>query len=188
MRKNQRTWLLVAALLSGLCLLVAGVIQSQQVGAAAASDATVRLVTQGQARTNAPIEVRLVANNVTNLAGFQAQVNYDPGLMRLTGALISDDLARGGRDVMRVGPVWRDGALGLGAVTCPVSKCSDTSGKQTQRMTTGLNGQVELGTVRFYIEKPGAYTLHLSDVQLVDPQGNVLPFSAADVTLNVVAQ
>src|SRR6185503_8201466 len=56
------------------------------------------------------ISVKLVVNNVRNLAGFQATVSVDPTQLRLTGAAVLPDLSRTGRDILDLGPVWPEEA------------------------------------------------------------------------------
>lgn len=148
---------------------------------------TVALELQGDAKAGQAITVRVVAYNMRNLAGFQSTVNFDPQSLRLTDAKLGDDLKSSGRDLMPLGPVLRDGSAVLGAATCPVANCADRRIQQARRITQGVNGNINLGEVSFYAEKPGRYTLKLDGVKLVDPQGNPLTANVADTVIDVTA-
>ena len=146
------------------------------------------MITPTAAYTGTLISVDLVASNVHNVTGYQAAVEFDATHVRLVGASIADDLKRGGRDFLQLGPVERDGAVVIGAATCPVGKCSNPDPARAVRVPRGIDGRVTLGTVRFYVTTPGQYTLSLDEVRLVDPQGHFLPASASSAVLDVVAK
>lgn len=152
----------------------------------ASQDTTVELVPAGNVTTGDVIIVKLVAHNVRNLGGFQSTVRFDPAHLHLSGATLADDLKRSGRDVLPLGPVLRDDAAVIGAVTCPAGNCADVQPQRSfVRMLTGVGGDVELGNVEFLANAPGTYNLTLDNVQLVDPQGNRLTVHAVGTTLTV---
>jgi hypothetical protein len=170
-------------------LILASVIFSQQPATASQTQsATITLNAPAHARPGTLIEVDLIAGNVHNLAGYQATVEFNQAHMRLVGASIADDIKGSGRDFLPLGPLERAGAVVLGAASCPANRCSDPRPAQAQRITRGVDGRVKLGTVRFYAAAPGQYPLTLSDVRLVDPQGQFLPVTAASIVLNVSAK
>jgi hypothetical protein len=149
------------------------------------------LVAPRSATVGELIEVKLVANNVKNLAGFQARVSVDPTQLRITGAAILPDLSRGGRDILSLGPVWpvieddidpNASWVAFGAATCPVADCSVAGDARDARLSLeGVSGRVELGLLHFLATEPGQYWVEVSNVKLVDPQGEPL-----DTTLNGV--
>lgn len=152
----------------------------------ASQETTVELVPAGNATTDDIITVKLVARNVRNLGGFQSTVRFDPAQLHVSGATLSNDLKRSGRDVLPLGPVLRDNAAVFGAVTCPAGSCADVQPQRSfMRMLTGVGGDVELGNVQFLASAPGTYNLTLENVQLVDPQGNRLTVRAINTTLTV---
>src|SRR5262245_4449991 len=155
--------------------------------ASAAQETRVVLVPPSQARTGELVTVRLLAQNAHNLAGFQATVLFDPSRLRLTGATIEPGLKASGRDMLKLGPVLRDGSAVLGAATCPVANCSGAPASPTVRLLNGVDGQVELGTISFYIVTPGRYELKLDGVQLIDPQGKRLTTAATNAALIVTS-
>ena len=152
----------------------------------ASQETTIELVAPGDAKTSDLITVKLVARNVRNLGGFQSTVRFDPSQLHLSGAVIADDLKRSGRDVLPLGPVLRDDAAVIGAVTCPAGSCADAQPQRSfLRMLTGVGGDVNLGDVSFLANAPGTYNLTLENVQIVDPQGNKLTVRAVGTTLTV---
>lgn len=186
--RGQQTWVYSGVvLLVGALMLLSTMMYEQRASASPTGTATIDLIAPAQARAGSLISVDLVASNVNNLAGYQATVQYDAAQMRLVGASIADDLKRGGRDILPLGPTEQAGAVVLGAVSCPARQCSDPRPAQAQRIPNGINGKVKIGTVRFYASAPGSYPLTLADVRLVDPQGQFLPVTATSIVLNVSA-
>jgi hypothetical protein len=175
----------VVLLVAAVCALalIATLVGTGLVGAS--GDTLLKLEQAGPARPGELITVRLVANNASDLAGFQGTVQYDSAGLRLTGASVETGLERSGRGLVALGPVMRDGAVVLGAATCPVSDCGSTPGRAVPRVETGVSGTVELGTLEFYSTAPGTYQLTLDGVKFVDPQGNTLAVRAEPLVLEV---
>lgn len=174
------------ALIAVAVLVLLGALFSGYSAVNASQETTVELVPSGNLSAGDVITVKLVAHNVRNLGGFQSTVHFDPAQLHLTGAVLADDLKRSGRDVLPLGPVLREDAAVLGAVTCPAGSCDDAQPQRSfLRRLTGVGGDIELGDVSFLANAPGAYNLTLDNVQLVDPQGNRLAVRAIGITLNV---
>ena len=161
---------------------------NQQAAASASQVATVTLEPVGSAKRGEAMVVRIVATNVRNLAGFQARVRFDSASLRLIDASAGTELAGTGRDLLALEPVEQQGAVTIGAATCPVKDCHATRPKRAQRINRGVDGRVVLGTIEFYTEQPGQYALALESVKLVDPQGNPLAFTTTDSVLDVATQ
>lgn len=188
---NARTLALGLIILGALAFLAYALFNPQTGLSAFSGPTAVSLVAPRTAMVGELIEVKLVANNVKNLAGFQASVSVDPTQLRITGAAILPDLSRGGRDILSLGPVWpvidddidpNASWVALGAATCPVADCSIAGDARTARLSPdGVSGQVELGLLHFLATEPGQYWVEVSNVKLVDPEGAPL-----DTTLNGV--
>ena len=187
--RGRQTWMYVSVLAIVGALILANALFSQQRATASSTQgATITLNAPAQARAGKLIEIDLIAANVHNLAGYQATVEFNQANVRLVGASIADDIKGSGRDFLPLGPLERPGAVVLGAASCPADRCSDPRPAQARRITRGVDGRVKLGTVRFYAAAPGQYPLTLTDVRLVDPQGQLLPVTAASIVLNVSAR
>jgi len=181
----------------GLLAFLAHALFNPQTGLSALSGPTsVSLVPPSTATVGELISVKLVVDNVLNLAGFQARVLVDPTQLRLTGAAILPDLSRTGRDIMSLGPVWptiegeivdNPGWVALGAATCPVANCSVAGDARTaSRLSSeGVSGHVELGLLQFMAASPGQYWIEVSNVKLVDPNGTALDTTLSGVWLTV---
>ncbi len=171
---TRRVWLVSVGI---VLLALVGAAQFQR-GAQAdtARAATVALVPIGQARAGQRLTVQLVASGASNVAGFQAMVRFGPMPLRLMGATVEEELTRGGRDLVPLGPVLREaeGTVVLGAATCPVSECAEGYPFDATRQPVGVSGRIVLATLTFYAPQPGAYELSLDGVQVVDPQGEPL--------------
>lgn len=176
----------------GALVFLAYALFNPQTGLNATSGPTaVSLVAPKSATVGELVVVKLVVNNVHNLAGYQATVSVDPTQLRITGAAILPDLSRSGRDILSLGPVWptidddidpHASWVALGAATCPVADCSVAGDARTARLSpNGVSGRVELGLLHFLASKPGQYQVNISNVKLVDPQG-----ASLDTTLNGV--
>lgn len=137
-------------------------------------ETTVALVAAAQPIPHELLVVTLIVNNARNLAGFQATVRFDPTQLHPADVALTDELARSGRDVLRLGPVLREDSVALGAATCPVAQCRELPVDEVARPVQGVYGRVELATFQFMASTPGRYVLQLDDVQLVDPDGHPL--------------
>jgi hypothetical protein len=180
---QRRRLLTVAALLAcGLALLLVAL---RAATAGASGDTVLTMVPVGEPRAGQLITVRLVARNAQNLAGFQGTVQFDAAGLRLSGANVADGLARRGAGLLPLGPVMGDGSVALGAVSCAGGSCA--GGLAASGPVLGVSGQVELGTLEFSSAQAGQYTLSLSGVKFVDPQGNALAVRAEPLTLDVRA-
>ncbi|HEX6293495.1 MAG TPA: hypothetical protein VFZ66_30220 [Herpetosiphonaceae bacterium] len=182
--RQRRMYVSVLALIGAL-VLASSLVYEQRATASSTRGATVALIAPAHARAGTLISVDLVAHNVRNLAGYQATVEFNRDQVRLVGASIADDLRGSGRDFLPLGPLQREGAVVLGAASCPAQVCSDPRPTHARRVERGIDGRVKLGTVRLYVGTPGAYPLTLADVRLVDPQGQALPVTASAIVLNV---
>lgn len=166
-----------------------GLVQfNQRVAASASQITTVTLEPVRSAKTGEAMTVQIVASHARNLAGFQAKVRFDSTKLRLLDASAGTDLEGTGRDLLALEPVEQQGAVTIGAATCPVKDCHDPRPKRVQRINRGVDGRVVLGTIEFYTEQPGSYGLALESVKLVDPQGNAIAFTTADSVLDVATQ
>lgn len=164
------------------------VIFNQQAAASASQVTTITLEPVGSNKAGEGMTVQVVATHARNLAGFQAKIRYDATKLRLLDASAGTDLEKTGRDLLALEPVEQQGAVIIGAATCPVKDCHDTRPKRAQRINRGVDGRIVLGTIEFYTEQPGQYALALESVKLVDPQGNAIAFTTTDSALDVAAQ
>ena len=188
---NARVLALSLVILGALAFLAYALFNPQTGLSATSGPTAVSLIPPESAVVGELISVKLVVNNVRNLACYQATVSIDPTQLRLTGAAILPDLSRTGRDILSLGPVWPTvdddivsdpSWVALGAATCPVADCSVAGDARTARLSSeGVSGRVELGLLQFMAGKPGEYWIEVSNVKLVDPYGTAL-----DTTLNGV--
>lgn len=169
-----------------ICGLLLSIFALRAAIVGATGETILTLVPVGEARAGELITVRLVAHNARDLAGFQGTVGYDAPRLRLAGANVEADLARRGRGLLPLGPVMGAGSVALGAVTCPFS-CA-AAGLAQGQSGGGASGTLELGTLEFYSATAGSYTLSLTEVKFVDPQGNPLEVRTEPLVLEVRAR
>lgn len=175
--------LLVVIILFALTSLI---IFGQDARVSAAQQGTiVTLIPPDQAYPGELITVKLVVNNAQNLAGYQGTLRYDVTNLGRVGIIPESGLSLTGRDMIPLRPVWREDSVIFGAATCPVADCTDSQYNSAPRYLAGVAGYVELANLQFVAEAPGRYNLTLENVQLVDPQGNQLGASIANVVLEV---
>jgi hypothetical protein len=158
---------------------------NNRAAAEAATPAAVTFVVPEQARIGEAITIDIVANDARNVAGFQAAAQFDTAQLRVTSTDAGTGLSASGRQVLGMPPVTRTNGVVLGAATCPVADCFDPRLQAAARIPSGVHGHVVLGRLHLYTEAAGQYQLTLSDVQLVDPQGNQLPVTTTNATLTV---
>ena len=138
-------------------------LDGNRVLASPSEGARVMLVAPDEVHVGELIQVDLVATNVQNLAGFQGRVRVDPDYLRITGAHIDDDLTRSGRDILPLGPVLDSHVVMIGAATCPVQDCYNSSLKSIKRAVNGVDGEVKLATIELHASSPGTYELRLDE-------------------------
>lgn len=172
-----------AICIPGLLVILAFGLYSSNAGAAAA-DPLVRLSVSGQARVGQPVVVDIVAENVRNVAGYQADIGFGDSLGFVKGG-VADGLRGSGRDLLTFGPIERDGSVTLGAASCPASGCNVANPRKAGRITNGVSGRFVLAQLEFAAAAPGQYTLDLSNVKLVDPQGNLITTAAQGINVSV---
>lgn len=137
-----------------------------------------------EAYTGELITGKLVVHNAQNLAGFQATIGYDQN--NLSASVYTEEgLETGGRNILLLDPVRREGAIVVGAATCPSADCGDSYARQSRQQARGVDGFAELATLELYADVPGSYELRLENVKLVDPQGNLLATAANGAMLVV---
>lgn len=186
LRLAGRSAVFLALAIAALALAGAA-LSGGSAAARSAPAATVALLPPAHARAGDLINVRLVARGAHDLAGYQGAVRFDPAQLRYISAEVSAGFGAAGQEVLPLGPVLRDGAVALGAATCPVAICH-ASRSVPAAQVLGLDGQVELGVVSFYAAAPGRYRLTLADVRLVDPQGSPLASVTSDTFVDVAAR
>lgn len=159
--------------------------EGNPVQASPSDGASVKLVPAGDVRVGEVIQLELIATNVRNLAGFQATLKLKSDQLRLTGAAIEEDLTRSGRDILPLGPVLLSDTVILGAATCPVEDCNQSVFDPTLQASAGVEGNVTLATIELHANQAGSYTLSLDEVQLIDPEGQVLDVMVTEKLLVV---
>ncbi len=185
---RSRHSLLSVSVVLVLLALATTLVLSQKSAAGAASTATLEIVVPQKARLDEQVRVKVVATGVRNLGGFQSALNFDAKHLLVEHASVTEALKGPNRDLLPLGPVFRDGSVVIGAVTCPVAQCAGARYKEAVRDRSGINGRVELAEIVFVAKAPGRLELKLDKVQLVDPQGNVLPASTANATIEIVGR
>lgn len=185
---RTRYFLPIAGALMVLCILVGTLVLNQGIAVGAAPAPTIAIVVPQKARVGDRITVQVIASGVRNVGGFQSTVTFDPAVLRVGHATIAEDLKGSGRDLLALGPVLRADAVVLGAVTCPVAQCTSPRYKEKNHSLPGVHGRAVLADVTFEVVAPGQTELRLDRVQLVDPQGTVLPIAAVNATIEVTAK
>lgn len=183
---RTRYSLLTVSLLVVLFVLAGTRVLSQKSVASAASTSTLAIIVPGKARLDEQFTVKVVATGVRNLGGFQSALNFDANHLLVDHASVTEALKGPNRDLLPLGPVLRDGSVVIGAVTCPVAQCVSARYKESARDRSGIHGRVELAEIVFVAKAPGRLELKLDKVQLVDPQGNPIPVSSVNATVDII--
>ena len=187
-RVTTRPVVAVSGVLVALALLAGTLVFAQGTAQGAAPAPTLAIVVPATARVGQPVTGQLLATGVRNLAGFQSTVAFDAALLRLDHATIAQELKGTGRDLLPLGPVLRPAAVVVGAVTCPVSACSSPRYTAKNPALPGVQGRALLAEFVFTPTAAGRTELRLDGVQLVDPQGSVLPVAISNASIDVIAK
>lgn len=120
------------------------------------------------------ITVTLVVEDAIDLAGFQVELSYDAAGLKYASAAPAAAFAGSSRQVLPLGPVRKEGAVLLGAATCPVADCDAVLYEQARSGVTAAGSVIELATFSFFVRESGTHEIHLSEALLVDSSGNPL--------------
>ena len=174
MKKGRRIGLTIAA--TTLALLFCVILSASTVGATTVKvDPATQDVTPGDA-----FSVNVSVEDVTYMGADQATLNFDQGVMSVTGVTEGDFLKTGG------------GTVGAG-----MEIIDNVTGKVTFFYSLtggpgiGVNGSGTLATIYFDTDSaaaPGVYNLDLTDVMLADGDGNEMPErEISNGTINIKA-
>ena len=122
-----------------------------------------------------PFTVTTVISDVTDLGGFEFDMQYDPTLLHVTGVSLADFPASTGRSVTPVGPVV-DNSGGL-----------TTFGAFSMGSTAGPSGNGALAWVTFEPQQTGQSSLNLQNLQATDSAGETLPTCPVNKQVNIEA-
>jgi hypothetical protein len=120
-------------------------------------------------------------DNVVDLGGFQFDLDYNPSVVNVDvssygGAEPGPFPGSTGRSVFETGPTVNNTTGDM------------TYGVYTTGAASGASGSGTLATIYFTAENPGTSTLGLSNVQVTDTAGNVMPCNPpVDGTVEVTA-
>jgi hypothetical protein len=118
--------------------------------------------------------VDLTVENVANLAGFQADLLFDPAIVSVNSVSLGAFLGSTGRTVAPVGPTIDNTA---GKVTFGAFSFGGQA---------GASGAGTLAVISFQPRAIGATALRLQATGLSDPTGNALPVTTADGQAQIV--
>lgn len=170
-----------------VAVVLASAVWSQRTAAGTPQEPDVALVMPEHAQAGQPLTVRVVARHVRDLAGFQGSIRFDQNNLRMAD-FTSSALSATGREIIQLGPVVRDGVVTFGVATCPVSRCASRQPATTPQVARGLENDVELGTISFVAVNPGQFDLALTEVRLIDTNGQSRLASAAHARFDVAPQ
>jgi len=118
--------------------------------------------------------VDIMVEDITNLAAYQAQLTYDPAIVHVTAVTQAPFLGSTGRTVVPVGPSISNT---VGIVTF---------GAFTFGTPPGASGTGVLATITFQPQAAGTSALHLQNLQLADPNGNLIPATTQDGQVRLI--
>ncbi len=178
----------IGSVLIGLCILAVTLVFNHKKAAGAAPEPTITITVPQKARVGDRITAQVIASGVRNVGGFQSTITFNPAVVQVGHVTIAEDLKGTGRDLVALGPVLRADAVVLGAVTCPVAQCTSARYKEKNDNLPGVQGRAILAEIVFEVTGPGQTELGLEGVQVVNPQGVVLPATTINTTLDVSAK
>lgn len=146
---------------------------SARTASAQDQQATVSVSAPSRAEASADhVDVSIDVANVQDLAGFQFLLTVDGSLLQPVSAKQTTFLAQSGREIFCGDPTIEGAAVRYACVTL--------------RLTPpGVDGGGTLATVTLKPLKSGTSSLELSRVQLVKPDGSVIPSTAVNGTLKL---
>ncbi len=165
-RWSWRTAANTAAALTAVAALAFGALPVLAQTTPAAGSASVRVeAPPGELpKGTNTVDVQVMVDNVENLGGFQFILNFDPNVLKATGADAGPFLGSSGREVLCNDPTIDDGAIRLSCVTL-------------RQLPAGAVGSGLLATVHLDVIGSGRTDLSLDRVMLNTPPGQSIPMS-----------
>jgi CSLREA domain-containing protein len=116
------------------------------------------------------IEIQLIVDHARDLAGYEAQLLFDPTAAHFSGLHQRDsDLRKFGRDVIPLEVTELPDGIAIGLASCPYPDCVRMKGNPQPR---GANGRVRLATVLIGTDQEGLLELSFEHLKFVDASGN----------------
>jgi hypothetical protein len=120
LRRVRRAGAALLALAFALALASLGGLEPPPPPASAAADPVLRVEAPSRVEVGEPIALELVVRGAKSLAGYEAQVLFDPTAAHLYGLRQRDNaLKRLGRDAVPLQVAERADGLAVGAASCP---------------------------------------------------------------------
>jgi len=126
----------------------------------------------GVDESNATVDVRV--EDITDLGGFEFQLDYDPAIVYVDDVTLGSFLGSGGKNTAALGPTIDNGS---GSVTF---------GGFSYGSGTGADGTGTLATITFSPQVTGTTALTLSNVQMRDSLNYEIPADPQDGEIEVV--
>ncbi|HZQ10362.1 MAG TPA: CSLREA domain-containing protein, partial [Anaerolineae bacterium] len=168
-RFSKQTMRVVVFCLAVLVFALLGVQQQ----ANAQGTATLVINTSKQVDVGQPIEITLRITGASDIAGYEMNIRYDSTAAHLYGIhQRSNDLKKGGRDIVPLQVEQANGGVAVGLASCSVNDCVHNSGARNER---GGAGNFLLGTVLIGTDEAGPLEIRFDSAKFVDAAGNPVP-------------
>ncbi|MBN1919603.1 MAG: DUF1906 domain-containing protein [Anaerolineae bacterium] len=127
------------------------------------------------ADAHAPVTVTLMISNVVNLGAFDYLISFDPAVVTATQVTVGQFIGSTNRIVTPLGPIIDNvnGTVNFGAFS--------------QGEALGPSGNGVLAYIRFQAQSSGETPLHFANHSTLDIEGALLPTTASDGHITVVA-
>ncbi len=159
-------------------MMLAGLVATGSGAAQAAPLPVFRVSAPKAVAVNQPIELMFAATGISNIAGYETNVLYDPTAAEFDGLSQGrGDLAALGRDVTAIGPVELKNGVSFGVYSCVVQDCRTRNGARQGR---GGNGTVALGLLSITPRQAGTLVLRVTGTKVVDAAGKTLAIAGAE--------
>ncbi|CAA9300099.1 MAG: hypothetical protein AVDCRST_MAG93-4534, partial [uncultured Chloroflexia bacterium] len=164
-------------------VLLASLVASGSGVASAAGRPAFRITAPKHVAIDQPIELTVTATDVTNIAGYETNVLYDPTAAEFDGlSQGQSDLASLGRDVTPIGPVELTNGVSFGLYSCSVQDCLTRNGA---RQTKGGSGKVTLALLSITPRQAGTLVRRVTGTNVVDAAGKTVKVTGADQVITV---
>ena len=121
-----------------------------------------------------PVTIRLMAEGLAALRGYEIKLTYDLAQLVLLTAEATPGWA-GERGLLTIGTVRLPDGVILSSASCPVADCSSAAYAEVSRYESVTAVEpVELATFQFEVRASGELSIDVVDLLLVDEAGTIL--------------
>lgn len=141
---------------------------------ASMAQTTLTLINNKIVKTGETFTVTINVGNVTNLAGYQMEVTFNPTVLEAVSVTKGNFISSDGKATFCLDPIISNTAGLISQIAC------------VRTVTDGVSGSGTLATITFKAITTGLSTIKIQNAKLSNPNAQVLSVNISDSSVNVL--